>query len=87
MIQILIESLASYIGGYFSQKAVESKISIKKFFFLIFILLEAAFIFAHIESERFLFKDILLGLTISLVIASLSCIAMFLYKKCKKFRD
>jgi hypothetical protein len=37
--EFLIESLASFFGGYFSQKTAKESLTIKNFFFLIFLLL------------------------------------------------
>ena len=77
MLQIIVESVAAFIGGYLTQLAQNKKISIfKLFLYSLFIMLFVCLIFALV-SQNFSLDVILMTLSLSVLIASL--IALLVY--------
>lgn len=83
MIDFLINGIASFLGGYFSQQTVEKRISIKKFFFLIFLLiLTISFCYQAIIG-KIAGSEILFGFLVASIGASFCASALFIYLKIK----
>lgn len=76
MIQLLIDGIASFLGGYLLAYAKKNNISIGIFFIYGFLLMLAVSFIAMLISGNFSIQIILLCLSISFVCALLGCLIL-----------
>lgn len=81
MIQVIIEGIASFIGGYFSQQTIQKTVSLKRFFLIIFILLLSVSFAIQIAAGGVIVKEIFFGLFVSFLGASVCTMILFAHAK------
>lgn len=86
MFEFLIDGIASFIGGYCSQKAKERKITVGKFFFSIFSTLLSVSLFFQLTSHGINFNDLMFGVLLSLSVAFICSVVLIVSFKISDFR-
>jgi len=76
MIQLLIDGLASFIGGYLLGYAKKNNVSIRTFFIYAFLLMLIVSLLAILISGNFSIGILLLCLSISFVCALMGCLIL-----------
>ncbi|MFI4937101.1 MAG: hypothetical protein ACHQJ6_01145 [Candidatus Berkiellales bacterium] len=90
MFEFLVDVLATFLGGYFSQKATTGKITSAKYFFSIFFLILFSyilyvFIYYLISGQFYLtVKKILFAFLVAILVASFLYVGLKIYLGYKK---
>jgi hypothetical protein len=82
--EFFIDGIASFLGGYFSQKTIEKKISIKKFFLIVFFILLSVSFAYQISVSKISLEHIGFGLLVSFLGASFCSLVLYVRSKIKK---
>ncbi|MCS5711941.1 hypothetical protein [Candidatus Berkiella aquae] len=65
MFELVINTIASFLGGYFSQKTIEKKITLQKFFLSVFIIILLVSFSVQLLTDGISIKETTFGLLLS----------------------
>jgi len=84
MFEFLINAIASFLGGYFSQKTIEKKITKIKFFFSIFFIILTVSFSYQAAIGKIETSEIMFGVFAAFICALFCSFFLHLYLKMKK---
>ncbi|MFO1257261.1 MAG: hypothetical protein U1E78_02395 [Gammaproteobacteria bacterium] len=80
MIELIIQGIASVLGGYFTDHVFKNRLGLSVFFFIVFLLAISVCLFLPLVKSELTTKLFLSGALISLIVAaSLTLLIRFLY--------